>query len=95
MLTASGVGRGEQPATILDAVAKVEISVEAIADWLVGVLDEEYEVVWSREHPMDDFDWVRRRNLVEQCRKSRDITRLRCLAAEYANMPGYRWEWAS
>jgi hypothetical protein len=43
---------------------------------------------------MDDIDYVRRRTMVEECRRTGDTTRLRRLAEEYAGEPGYRREWA-
>jgi hypothetical protein len=75
-------------------VAKTQLSVDEIANWLIEILEEEHECVWSRQHPMDDIDWVRRRAMVEECRRTGDTIRLRWLAAEYAERAGYRREWA-
>jgi len=74
-------------------MAKAEYPVDEVADWLAGLLEQEYELIWSHRHPMDDMDWQRQRSMVEQCRRTRDVTRLRWMAHDNAEMPGYRNEW--
>jgi hypothetical protein len=74
-------------------MAKAEYPFEEVADWLIGVLEQEYEHIYAHRHPMDDWGWQGRRVMIEHWRKTRQATGLRWMVHDYASMPGYRKEW--